>query len=116
MLKLYHNPRCSKSRQALEMLREAGADFEVVEYLVTPPDRDALVRMIEIADAAPSEFVRTGDAAFREIGLTLADDASVDEIVDLLAKHPALMQRPVLVAGEKAVIGRPPEKIRELID
>jgi len=114
-MKLYHNPRCSKSREALALLREAGVDVEIVEYLKTPPSRDALLGLISASKSKPREFVRTGDAGFKEAGLKLSDDASAEEVARLLAKHPELLQRPIAVAGKKVVIGRPPEKIRELI-
>jgi arsenate reductase len=113
-LTVYHNPGCSKSRGALEILRERGADFEVVEYLKTPPDRGALERILELVPDAPAELVRK-DAHFRELGLAAGDYQTADAVVELLLEHPRLMQRPVVIRGERAVIARPSEKVLELL-
>jgi arsenate reductase len=112
---LFHNPRCSKSRGARALLDEAGADYEVVEYLKAPPGRAALERLVAILDDPPAALVRTGDAAFRDLGLDEASLADPAAVVDLLEAHPALMERPVFVKGDRAVIGRPPERVRDLL-
>lgn len=112
---LFHNPRCSKSRGAKALLDEAGVGYEVVEYLKEPPTRAQLERLVSILEDPPAALVRTGEAAFKELGIdraTLDDPAAV---VDLLVDHPALMERPVLVVGDRAVIGRPPERVTALI-
>jgi len=114
-LTLFHNPRCSKSRRALELLREHGADFEVVEYLERPPTRQAIESLIEASDSPAADFVRRGDAAFKEAGLSLSADADVAEVALLLAAHPRVLQRPIVAGGGKAVIGRPPERVLELL-
>jgi len=101
-LRLYHNPRCSKSRALLGLLEERGAQVEVVEYLKTPPDRAELDRLVAGVDDPPEALVRTKDARF--------------SVVALLLEHPELMQRPVLVAGDRAAIGRPPEDALRLLD
>ena len=111
---LYHNPACSKSRGALETLRAQGADFEIVEYLKTPLDEADLRRILGLIDDAPAELVRK-DAHFRELGLSAADYATEDAVVALLLEHPKLMQRPVAIRGERAVIARPSEKVEELL-
>lgn len=113
--KLFHNPRCSKSRRAPQLLGEHGADFEVVEYIKTPPDRATLLALIEASDSPAGEFVRSGDAGFKEAGLHLSASADAREVATLLADHPRLLQRPIFVAGAKAVIGRPPERVLELL-
>lgn len=112
---LYHNPRCSKSRKALELLEENGAEFEIVEYLSAGLTADVISGVIAASDSPPSAFVRTGDDAFKALGVTLSEDADVSEVAALLAANPAVMQRPVLVAGDSARIGRPPERILELL-
>jgi arsenate reductase len=112
---LFHNPRCSKSRGAKSLLDEAGVSYEVVEYLKTPPTRADLERLVSILEDPPAALVRTGDAAFRESGVDRATLDAPGAVVDLLVAHPALMERPVLVVGDRAVIGRPPERVQELL-
>lgn len=111
---LYHNPLCSKSRQAKALLDERGVNYQCIEYLKTPPDRDTLAAALAALEAPPASLVRTGDAAFAESGRS-ADDLDADTVARLLAHQPALMQRPLAVAGDRAVIGRPPERILELV-
>ena len=111
---LYHNPACSKSRGALEILRERDADFEIVEYLKAPPGEADLRRILGFIDDAPAELVRK-DTNFRALGLSAADYATEDAVVGLLLDHPKLMQRPLAMRGERAVIARPSEKIEELL-
>jgi arsenate reductase len=110
---LWHHPRCSKSRRALELLREAGAAPTVRVYMDDPPDaaelRAALARLGTTADA----LVRRGEARFAELGLEEADD---ETLLAALAAHPELLQRPVFFAGDRAVVGRPPERVLELIE
>jgi arsenate reductase len=112
---VFHNPRCSKSRGVVEILRGRGVDFEIVEYLKTPPDRRQLERIVGLLPGPAAELVRK-DSHFDELGLRADAYQSPDEVVDLLLKHPRLMQRPVVVRGERAVIARPPEKVAELLE
>ena len=111
---LYHNPACSKSRGALEILRARGVDFDVVEYLKAPLAEADLRRIIGMIDAPPGELVRK-DGNFKTLGLAAADYTTDDAIVGLLLEHPQLMQRPVVVRGERALIARPSEKVEELL-
>lgn len=111
---LYHNPACSKSRGARDILTERNVDFDIVEYLKTPLDEPSLRRILSLIDDPPSELVRK-DANFRELGLSAADYSTADAVVELLLEHPKLMQRPVVVRGERAVIARPSERVEELI-
>ena len=113
---LFHNPRCSKSRGAKELLDERAVEYDVVEYLDSPPSRDTLARLVGLVGGTPSDLVRTGDSKFTEAGLSLAEDASASEVVELLVAHPEVMQRPVIVRGDRAVIGRPPENLLSLLD
>jgi len=111
---LYHNPGCSKSRGALEILRERGVDFDVVEYLKEPLDRAALEHLLDRLPGEPAELVRN-DKHFAELGLDAGDYQTRGSVAALLAKHPRLMQRPVLLDGDRAVIARPSEKVVELL-
>ena len=112
---MYHNPSCSKSRGALEILADKGVEHDVVEYLKGPPDRASLERILDSVDDAPAELVRK-DGRFDELGLTASDYTTREAVVELLLEHPELMQRPVIFRGERAVIARPSEKVLELLD
>jgi arsenate reductase len=112
---VYHNPSCSKSRGALDVLADKGVEHDVVEYLKAPPDRAALERILDAVPDAPSELVRK-DGRFEELGLTASDYTTREAVIELLLEHPELMQRPVVFRGERAVIARPSEKVLELLD
>ena len=111
---LYHNPACSKSRGAKQILSERGVDFDTVEYLKTPLDEAELRRVLDIIDDPPAELVRK-DANFRELGLSAGDYVTTDAVVKLLLEHPKLMQRPVVLRGDQGVIGRPSENVEKLL-
>ena len=111
---IYHNPACSKSRGALEILRERGAEFDVVEYLKTPLAKAGLEKVLGLIEDAPAELVRK-DKDFKDLGLDAGDYTIQDAVVRLLSEHPKLMQRPVVVRGDRAVIARPSEKVEELL-
>jgi arsenate reductase len=111
---IYHNPRCSKSRGALQILRDKQIEHEVVEYLEEPPDRGTLEHLLDLLGGDPAELVRR-DARFRELGLGPESCASRDAVVELLLAHPELMQRPLVVRGDRAVLARPSEKLNELL-
>ena len=107
---IYHNPRCSKSRETLALLRDAGAEVTIVEYLKTPPSRDELARLYTEAGMTPREGLRAA-----EDGAKALKDASDDQILDAMTADPILIERP-LVETEKGVrLGRPPEKVREIL-
>ncbi|MGH8127571.1 MAG: arsenate reductase (glutaredoxin) [Gammaproteobacteria bacterium] len=110
---LYHNPRCSKSRAALALLEEGGDDIRVIEYLKTPPTAEQLERLAAQLNVPIREMMRSNEAVYKELGL---GDAACndDDLLSAIAKHPILLQRPIAVAGKRAVIGRPPEKVLEL--
>jgi arsenate reductase (glutaredoxin) len=112
---VYHNPSCSKSRGALEILADKGVEHDVVEYLSAPPDRASLERILDAVPDAPAELVRK-DARFDELGLSASDYTTREAVIELLLEHPELMQRPVIFRGERAVIARPSEKVLELLD
>jgi arsenate reductase len=113
-LGLYYNPNCSKSRGALEILRERGAQFDVVEYLKEPLDRKTLARIVELLPNPPEDLIRK-DGNFERLGLDPNRCKTIEAAIELLLEHPELMQRPVLVAGDRALICRPPEKVLELL-
>ncbi len=107
---IYHNPRCSKSRETLALLEQAGADVTVIEYLKTPPGRAELARLYARAGMTPRQGLRTAEDGARPLR-----DASDDSILDAMAADPILIERP-LVETEKGVrLGRPPEKVREIL-
>jgi arsenate reductase len=114
-LLVYHNPSCSKSRGALDILADQGVDHDVVEYLQAPPDRATLERILDAVDAPPAELVRH-DQRFDELGLSASSYTTREAVIELLLEHPELMQRPVIFRGERAVIARPSEKVLELLD
>ena len=112
---IFHNPRCSKSRAALALIRERGVEPEIVEYLEAPLDAEGLRDLLGALGIAARELVRSGETAYRD--LRLGDSATTeDDLIAAIASHPILMQRPVVRRGERAVIGRPPEQITEVLD
>lgn len=112
--RIYHNPRCSKSRAALALLREQGIEPEIVEYLKTPPDRATLEALIRMLGIRPRDLLRSGEAEYRELGL--ADPELPDEhIVQAMVDHPKLIERPIVVQDGRARIGRPPERVLEIL-
>ena len=112
---IYHNPRCSKSRQTLELLHERGLQPTVIEYLKTPPDAGTLERILAMLNKEPRELMRKNETEYREAGL---DDPGLSRqaLITAMTKHPKLIQRPIVIADEKARIGRPPEAVLEIIE
>ena len=113
--RLYHNSRCSKSRGALELLQERGITPEVVYYLETPPDAQELRALLAMLGVPARALLRSSETAYTELGLgdaALGDDA----LLAAMAAHPQLIERPIFVHGDRAVIGRPPERVLELLD
>lgn len=114
MTTIYHNPRCSKSRQTLAILEEKGIEPEIVEYLETPPDATTLKGLIRKLNVAPRELLRKGEDAYKENQLS-NPDLTDDQIVDYMVRYPKLIERPIVVNGNKAVLGRPPENVLDII-
>lgn len=113
-LTLYHNPRCSKSRAALELLQARGLEPEVVRYLDTPPSADTLRDLLSRLGIGARALLRTGEDEYK--ALNLADPALADDtLIEAMASHPKLIERPILVRGDKAVIGRPVDNLLELL-
>ena len=109
-LTLFHNPRCSTSRRALDALQGAGAEFDTVLYLKTPPSRSDLERIVGHLDGPVAGLVRH-DNRFKDLGLDPDAYGDAAAVVDLLVEHPELMQRPVLETADRAAVGRPPEDV-----
>ena len=114
MWTIYHNPRCSKSRQTLQLLQENNIEPEIVLYLETPPDAAALKDILGKLGIAPRDLLRKGEDAYKELNLkdTNHSDAA---LIDAMVSHPKLIERPIVIKGDKAVLGRPPENVLELI-
>lgn len=110
---LFHNPRCGKSRDALKLLQEAGVDVEIVEYLKTPPSAAQLEAILKKLGMKPEQLLRKGEAIYKEqyAGRTLNNA----EWIAVMVEHPILIERPIFVKGDKAVVGRPPENVAKLI-
>jgi arsenate reductase len=114
-VRIFHNPSCSKSRGALDILDARGVDADVVRYLDTPPDRATLEEILDAIDDEPQALVRTDDQRFKAAGLSKSDVATREQIIEVLLAHPEVMQRPVVFVGERAVIARPSERVLELL-
>ena len=113
MTEIYHNPRCSKSRQTLALLESEGIKPTIIEYLKIPLDANAIQQLLSLLDMSPRALLRTGEAIYKELGLkdpTLSDEA----IIDAMVSHPKLIERPIVVHQGKAAIGRPPEAVLAL--
>lgn len=113
-VKIYHNPRCSKSRQTLQLLQEHEIEPEVVEYLETPPDKTTLRKILKQLGLSPRDLIRRKENEYKENQL---DDPSLtdDQLIDAMVKYPKLIERPIVVTDKGAAIGRPPEKVLEVL-
>lgn len=113
MITIYHNNRCSKSRQGLALLEELGKDFEVIKYLENTPTESELKKIIDLLGIAPIELVRKNEALWKEN--YKGKDLSDSEIITAMVQNPKLIERPIVINGNKAVIGRPTEKIKGIL-
>ena len=113
-MKIYHNPRCGKSRQTLALIEDAGIEPEVIEYLKTPPTAEELDAILKKLKIEPQELMRKGEAIYKELNLA-ERDLTRDEAIAVMLEHPKLIERPIVVQGRKAVLGRPPENVKELL-
>jgi len=111
---IYHNPRCSKSRQTLELLRAKGIEPEIVEYLSTPPSQSKLKQILKLLGMTPRELMRTKEAEYKANGLD-DDSLKTDQLVAAMLAHPKLIERPIVLANGKAALGRPPEQVLEIL-
>ena len=113
-LQIFHNPRCSKSRQALCLLQGTDHDIEIHEYLRDPPTPAFLDSVLFKLNLNPIEIIRTNEPEFKDLGLSLKDSRTRMEWIEILCGHPKLIERPIVIAEDKAVIGRPPENVLTL--
>jgi len=111
---IWHNPRCSKSRQTLDLLRSKGVEPTIREYLKEPPSKAEVEKLVAMVGGEPCELIRDGEAEFKALKLRKADLTRA-QIVDAIAAHPVLLQRPIVVKGAHAAIGRPPEAVLPLL-
>lgn len=111
---IYHNPRCSKSRQTLQLLRDKGVEPAVVEYLKEPPDAATLEGLLTKLGLEPIDLIRKGEPEFKALGLD-AKTGDRKALIQAMADHPVLIERPIVVAGKKARLGRPPERVLEIL-
>ena len=114
-MKIYHNPRCSKSRKSLTLIQEAGLDVDVIEYLKTPPTVAELTAVISLLGVPAESIVRKKEALFQELGLS-QQTLSEQQWIETLCENPKLIERPIVVSDKQAVIGRPPERIEPLLE
>ncbi|QDV62380.1 arsenate reductase (glutaredoxin) [Crateriforma conspicua] len=115
MTEIYHNPRCTKSREALKLLQSRGLDVRVIKYLEEPPSEKQLRQIVKLLGIRPEQLVRKGEKLFKELGL--ADQTQTDkQWIAILAEHPRLIERPIVVHDGKAAIGRPIEQVVEILD
>jgi arsenate reductase len=110
---IWHNPRCSKSRNAVALLEEQGIEAEVVKYLDTPPSKEALVEMLKMLGIGARELMRTKEDIYKE--LKLKDETDEDKLIEAMVANPKLIERPIVIKDGKAAIGRPIENIIELV-
>ena len=108
MLKIYHNPRCSKSRQTLSLLQEKGLEVEVIEYLKRVPSAPELAQVIKALNVSPRELLRSKESEYKQAGLD-NKELTNREIIDKMVEFPKVIERPIVINGKKAAIGRPPE-------
>ena len=113
-MKILHNPRCRKSREGLKILEDSGQEFKVVEYLKEPLTQEELADIISKLDIKALDLVRKNEKEWKDN--FKGREMKEDEIVAAMAAHPKLIERPIVISGDRAVIGRPPENIHELID
>lgn len=112
---MYHNPRCSKSRETLALLRERGVDVEVVEYLQNPPTVETLDGLCRLMNVEPQALLRAKEPRAAELGLTREDKRSRREWLKILVENPVLIERPIVVSGARAALGRPPENVLTIL-
>jgi arsenate reductase (glutaredoxin) len=112
-MKIYHNPRCTKSRQTLELLKEKGQNPEVIEYLKTPPTQAELKQLLDALNLPAEEIVRKGEVLYKE--KYQGKNYSNEAWIKIMAENPILIERPIVVNGKKAALGRPPENVLNIL-
>lgn len=112
--RIFHNPRCSKSRQTLELLTELGIEPEIIRYLETPPTEQELSDILDVLGLAPRQLMRTGEKEYKELSLD-SPDLNRAQLITAMVATPKLIERPIVVASGKAAIGRPPENVLTIL-
>ena len=110
---IWHNPRCSKSREALALLEDEGVSYDVVKYLDTVPTVEELTALLKKLGISARDLLRTKEAIYKELDLDSVEDDKI--LIEAMVEHPKLIERPIVIKGDKAVIGRPPQKVIELL-
>ncbi len=113
MIEIYHNPRCRKSREGLAILQESGQAFKIIEYLKEVPSADQLAKIVKKLGIEPEQLIRKNETVWKE--KYKGKELNKMEILQAMAEHPKLIERPIVISGDKAVLGRPPELIAEFI-
>lgn len=113
-IKIWHNPKCSKSREAMEILQEKKCDAEVIKYLEESPSEEQIKEILKMLGIAPRELMRTKEEIYKE--LNLKEQQSDDALISAMAKHPKLIERPIIIKAKRAIIGRPTERIAEFLN
>ena len=113
-VQIYHNPRCSKSRQTLQLLQDRGEEIDIIEYLKTPPSAAELREVLALLDMSPRDLARKGESVYKDNGLD-DENLSDEELIEQMVANPILIERPIVIANGKAKIGRPPESVSEIL-
>jgi len=114
-IKIWHNPRCSKSREALALLEEEGVEKEVVKYLETNPDKQSIKNILKMLGfSSARELMRTKEAIYKE--LQLKDENDEEKLIEAMVQYPKLIERPIIIKGDKAIIARPPSRVQEFLN
>jgi len=114
-ISMFHNPKCSKSRETLKLLNEKGITPEIVLYLKNPPTEKDLSEILKKLDMAPQHLIRFKEKIAADLGISLADNRPDAEWIKLMCKNPSLIERPIVITDDKAAIGRPPEKVLDIL-
>lgn len=112
-VKIFHNPRCSKSREALQLLNEIGCEVEIVEYLKAHPSKSDITELVNLLGIEAHDLVRTGEAVYKEH--YKGKELTNDQWIEAMTQHPVLIERPIVIHGNKAVIGRPPVLVKTIL-
>lgn len=112
---IYHNPRCSKSRQTLQLLKDRGIEPETVAYLKSPPSVERLDELCILLNREPLDLIRVKESRFKELGLSKNDQRPRQQWLQLMHENPVLIERPIVVCGSKAAVGRPPEAVLDIL-
>ena len=113
-MKIYHNPRCRKSRETLNIIEQHNLEVEIIEYLKYPPDKKTLMQILKKLGMRAEEIIRKNEAIWKEN--YKGKEYSEEQLIDILTENPKLIERPIVVSGKKAILGRPPENVLSLLD